>query len=187
VTPTFGFRDLLGQVVVSNTGATKPSHLIYRDTLRAYNFAEGDEEYFEFHIPHDHVPGTDIFLHVHWSHISALVTGGTVVFEYETSYAKGHNQAPFPASVSGTVTGTATTVQYQHVLSEIQLSADPPSGSQIDTVDLEPDGIIMMRFGVQTNSITSSGAVPDPFIHYVDIHYQSTNMATKDKAPNFYT
>ena len=27
----------------------------------------------------------------------------------------------------------------------------------------------------------------DPFCHEVDIHYQSTGMATKNKAPNFYT
>jgi hypothetical protein len=26
-----------------------------------------------------------------------------------------------------------------------------------------------------------------PFCHEVDIHYQSTGMATKSKAPNFYT
>lgn len=186
-TPTFGFRDLLGQVTTSNTGATKPTHAIYRDTLRAFQFAAGDEEYFEFHIPHDYVAGTDIFLHYHWSHNSALVTGGNAVFEYETSYAKGHNRGAFPASVSGTVTGNASTTQYQHMLDEIQLSAASPSGSQIDSDDLEPDGIILMRAGLQTNNITSSGAVPDPFIHYVDIHYQSTNIATKSKSPDFYT
>jgi hypothetical protein len=26
-----------------------------------------------------------------------------------------------------------------------------------------------------------------PFCHEVDIHYQSTGMATKSKAPNFYS
>ena len=27
----------------------------------------------------------------------------------------------------------------------------------------------------------------DPFVHYVDIHYQSTGMGTKDKNTPFYT
>jgi hypothetical protein len=187
-TPTFGWQDLLGDVFARNTGGSKPTFAVYRDTLRDYQFGVGDEEYFKFHIPHDYVAGTDIFLHFHWSHTGTFVTGGTVTFEYEASYAKGHNQAPFPASVSGTITGTASTTQYQHILSEIQLSASSPSGSQIDSDDLEPDGVIIMRGGLNANNMTvSGGGVPDPFIHYVDIHYQSTGVATKDKAPDFYT
>lgn len=186
-TPTFGWRDLLGDVFAKNTGATKPTIATYIGNLHDYQFAEGDEEYFKFHIPHDWVPGTDIFLHIHWSHNSTLVTGGSALFEYEASYCKGHNQAAFSAPINGTLTGTASTTQYQQIITEIRLSASSPSGSQIDTNDLEPDGIILLTGGLQTNNITSSGAVPDPFIHYIDIHYQSTNIATKDKVPDFYT
>jgi hypothetical protein len=90
--------------------------------------------------------------------------------------------------VSGTITGTPSTTQYQQIISETQLSASSPSGSQIDSDDLEPDGVIMMRGGLNANNLTvSSGGAPAPFIHYVDIHYQSTNIGTKDKVPNFYT
>lgn len=186
-TPTFGWRDLLGDVFARNTGASKPTFTTYRDTLLDYQFAAGDEEYFKFHIPHDYVKGTDIFLHIHWSHTGTFVTGGTITFTPETTYAKGHNQAAFPASVTGTYNGTASTTQYQHIISETQLSASSPTGLQIDTDDLEPDGVIIMRLEMTTNNITvSEGAVPDPFIHYVDIHYQSTNIGTKDKAPDFY-
>ena len=185
--PTFGWRDLLGQPTALNVGASKPTFAVYRDTLLQYQFAAGDEEYFEFHIPHDYVGGTDIHLHFHWSHTGTLVNGGTVTWEYEMSYSKSHNQAAFPASVTGTVVGTASTTQYQQILSEGQVSAASPSGSQIDTDDLEPDGVILLRIGVQTNGITvSGGGVPDPFLHYVDVHYRSTNISTKDKAPDFY-
>ncbi len=185
--PTFPWRDILGDVFARNTGATKPSFTTYRDGLLDYQFAAADEEYFKFHIPHDHVPGSDIHLHIHWSHIGTLVTDGTVTFGYEMSYAKGHNQAAFPASVSGSIIGTASTTQYQHILSEGQVSASSPSGSQIDSDDLEPDGVIILRLELTTNAITvSGGGVPDPFIHYADIHYQSTNIGTKQKAPNFY-
>lgn len=187
VAPTFGWRDILGDVLPRNIGASRPTLAVYRDALREFQFGAGDEEYLKFHIPHDHVAGTDIHLHFHWSHTGTLVTGGTVTFEYEISYSKGHNQAAFPASVSGTVAGTASTTQYQQVLSEGQISAASPSAAQIDTDDLEPDGLILTRYGVQANDITvSGGGVPDPFIHFVDIHYQSTNIATKDKAPDFY-
>lgn len=182
-TPTFGFRDILGNVTQLNIGASKPTFAIYRDTLRSFQFAVGKEEYFEFHIPHDYVAGSNIFLHIHWSHISASVTSGAVTFEYEISYSKSHDGGAFPASVTGTVVQTASTTQYKHMLAEGQVSAASPSGSQIDSDDLEPDGVILCRVEVQANSMSAS---TDPFIHYVDIHYHSTNIATKDKAPNFY-
>ena len=188
-TPTFGWADLQAEPSGINTGASKPTQATYRDTLKQFQFAAGDEEYYEYHIPHDYVAGTDIHIHVHWSHIGAFVTGGTITFTVESSYAKGHNQAPFSASVSGDFNGTASTTQYQHIVSEIQLSASSPAGLQIDTDDLEPDGIIMMRILVKTNDITvSEGAVPNPFIHHADVHYQTTGLiGTKQKAPPFYT
>lgn len=187
-TPTFGWRDLLGDVFAKNQGPTKPTIANYRDNLWDYQFQVGDEEYFKFHIPHDWVPGSDIHLHIHWSHNITLVTGGNVVFDYEASYSKGHDRGAFHASVSGTLTGNASTTQYQQPITEIQLSAISPSGSQIDTDLLEPDGIILLTGGVNANNITvSSGGVPDPFVHYIDVHYQSTNIATKDKVPDFYT
>lgn len=187
-TPTFGFADLLGEVIAKNTGASKPNFTTYRDNLLDFQFAAGKEEYFKYHIPHDYVKGTDIFVHVHWSHTGSLVTGGTLTFNVESSYSKSHNQAPFPASVNGDYNGAVSTVQYQQILSEVQLSASSPTGLQIDTDDLEPDGVIMMTLQMKTNSITvSGGGVPDPFIHYVDIHYQTTGLiGTKDKAPDFY-
>ncbi|KKL23593.1 hypothetical protein LCGC14_2423830, partial [marine sediment metagenome] len=187
-TPTFGFADLLGRVTSVNTGATKPIHSTYRGGIKEFEFAVNDEDYFEFHIPHDYVKGTDIFLHVHWSHIGTFVNGGTITFNVEQTYSKSHNQAAFPAPATGTYTGTASTTQYQQILSETQSSASSPTGLQIDTDDLEPDGVILMTLGISSNDITvSEGGVPNPFIHYVDIHYQTTGLiGTKQKAPDFY-
>lgn len=182
----YPWRDLLGDVIAKNTGATKPTFTIYRNTLLDYQFAARDEEYFKFHIPHDYVAGTDIHLHVHWSHADSGVTGGTVTFHYEISYSKGHNQAPFPASVSGAILGTASATRYQHILSEGQVSATSPSSAQIDSDNLEPDGVIIARLELRENNITVGEGTTNPFIHYVDIHYQSTNIGTIQKAPNFY-
>lgn len=183
--PTFGWRDITGEITNAG-GANKPTSQTYRGGIDQFQFAAGDESIIRYHIPHDYVPGTDIHLHVHWSHISAIVTGGTITFTVEASYAKGHNQAAFSAPVIDTFTGTASTTQYQHIVSEVQFSASSPAGLQLDTDDLEPDGVILIRLEMTTNDITSGGAVPDPFIHEVDVHYQSTNMATKNKAPDFY-
>ena len=185
-TPTFGWRDLKGKVTQRNTGGSKPTHALYRGTLRQYQFAVGKEEYFTYHIDHDHLPDSDIFLHVHWSHISAAVNGGSITIEYEMSYAKGFNQGAFIAPVGSTFLGIASTVQYQHILSEIQVSAAAPNAaSEIDSNDLEPDGIIEARVKILANNMT--GAQPAPFIHEADIHYQSTSMGTKQKGPDFYT
>jgi len=133
------------------------------------------------------VPGSDIHLHFHWSHNSAIVTGGNVTWAADVTYAKGHNQAAFPATVNPSITGNASTTQYQHMIDEVQISATSPGATQIDSDDLEPDGIMMVRVYLSANNITSSGAVPDPFLHFADIHYRSTNLATKAKAPDFWT
>ena len=130
---------------------------------------------------------SSIHLHFHWSHNSAIVTCGSITIGANVIYAKGHDQAAFPAEITTTLSPNASTTQYQHMVSEVQLSAASPSASQIDTDDLEPDGLVLARVYLSANNITSGGAVPDPFIHEVDIHYQSTNIATKDKVPDFYT
>ncbi len=185
--PTFPWRDLLGELFVRSTGAGRPSRAIYRDSLSASQFSAGDDEDFEYHIPHDYLQPSDIHLHVHWSHTGAFVTGGTLTFTYAMTYAKAHNQAPFPAEVSTTFVGTASATQYQQILTEVQVSATSPSANQIDSDNIEPDGVIILRLEMTTNNMTvSEGGVPDPFIHYVDIHYQSTGIGTKEKAPDFY-
>lgn len=185
-TPTFGWRDLLGKIRTRGVGGTDPNDATYSGNIKAYQFSVNDECWVDYHIPHDYVPGTDIFLHFHWSHNSAIVTGGSVTWGADITYAKGHDQAAFSTPVNITVVGNASTTQYQHIITEIQISASTPSGSQIDTDNLEPDGVIMIRGYLSANDITSSGAVPDPFLHFKDIHYQSTNIATKNKAPDFY-
>ena len=187
-TPTFGFRDIIGEQFAKNTGATKPVITAYNGVINAWKFEVGDEAYISYHIPHDYVAGTPIFLHIHWSHNFTTVTGGTVTFKLTSISARAHNQEAFQSSPAvGTFTGTASTVQYQQILSEVLYSDGTPTGLEIDTATLEPDSVIELTFEVDANNITvSGGGVPDPFIHYVDIHYQSTNIATKAKAPDFY-
>jgi len=179
-TPTFGWRDLLGSISLEETGGpNRPSFATYRDGIKQYQFDVNDQVWTEFHMPHDYVAGTEIFIHAHWSHISTGVTTGGVTWGFEMTYAKGHDQAAWPAAVTATIQQNASTTQYQHMIAEVQASG----GSLLATADLEPDGVILVRAFLSANDMS---AATSPFIHYVDIHYQSTGMATKQKAPDFY-
>ena len=187
VNPQFGWRDLLGKVTQKNTGATKPTYAAYQGNLEQYQFAVTKAEQFDYHIPHDYVLGTDVHLHVHWSHTGTFVTGGSITFGYEISYARGFSRGAFSTPVTGTIVSSADTTQYEHVIGESQISAAEPNGSQIDTDLLEPDGIIMCRVEVTSNDLTvSEGGVPVIFIHEGDLHIQTTSIGTKERDADFY-
>ena len=179
----WGWRDMEGPVVIRSTGATAPAWTTYQGNQNAFEFSVNDECQHTFHIPHDYAVGTDLYLHIHWSHNSATVTTGAPTFTYNVSYAKGHNQAAFSADVTGTISENASTTQYQHMITEVQLSAGTPGAGQLDSDDIEVDGLILLHTALTANTM-DGGALP--FVHFIDIHYQSTNIPTKGKAPNFY-
>lgn len=183
--PAFGWADLLGPIVVRGSGVNNPSWATFRGGINAYQFAVNNECWLTFHIPHDYVPGTDMFLHVHWAHNSAAVTTGAVTFGAEMTYAKGFDQAPFPAPVTLTWSQNASTTQYEHMVAETQMSVAGGSATQLNTTNIEVDGLILVRLFVSANTISAS---TNPFVFTCDIHYQSTGLiATKNKAPNFYS
>ena len=187
--PTFGWRDIIGSLEVKSSGATAAPFNTFIGSIGAFQCdttgAPGSARtfYLVYHLPHDYVSGTDIFWHVHWAHNSASVTSGSVTWSYAASYAKGFDQAPFSTQVTGTVVQTASTVQYEHMVAEGQLSTSGGSGSMLNTDNLEVDGLIILAFSCSANSIS---AATNPFVFTADIHYQSSNIATKNKAPNFY-
>jgi hypothetical protein len=191
VNPTFGWRDLLGEINPRSTGPGRPTLSVFRGgSTREFAFSAGDEMDFSFHVPHDYVPGTDVFSHVHWAHNGTAISGN-IVWDFFTTYSKGHGQAAFPAEKNLTLTystvNIATTPRYQHRIDEIQLSVPGGSATEIDTDLLEPDGVILMHINQTTIPAITGGSPNDPFILFVDIHYQSTGMATKKKSPDFYT
>jgi len=183
-TPTFGWKDIIGQLIPSG-GGVSPSFNVFRGTLRAYQFTVNDEISFAFHIPHDYAPGTDIYVHVHWAHASAAVTSGAVTWSIVHSYAKGHNQAAFPAEKTVTVTQNASTTQYQHMIAEAVVSTSTGGGTAtlMDRAVIEPDGLLLVRMFPSANTVNGT---PEPFVFTCDVHYQSTQLPTKNKAPNFY-
>lgn len=188
-TPTFGWHDLASELYVYDIAElTAPDFVTYRAGIRQWQFAVNDEAQLRFHLPHDYAMGTDIHIHVHWSHGSTLVTGGGVTWGFELMYAKGHGQAPFGAPIIISQFQTASTTQYQHMVAEGAASTAGGGASLFNTALIEPDGMILGRLYLASNTITvSGGGVPLPFVHHVDIHYQSTNVSTKSRTPDFWT
>jgi hypothetical protein len=191
VTPTYPWRDLEGHIEPRASAPNAATLEIYRGNIREWAFLVNDVADNRFHIPHDYVPGSDLFFHVHWSHIGTAISG-SIVFTVEHTYAKGHQQAIFTApktlSMSVPTPDIATVPQYRHNITELQLSAASPTINQIDSDDIEVDGLILINMAVSTvPTITGSlGTINRPFIHAIDLHYQSTEIGTKGKAPDFW-
>lgn len=183
--PDYGWRDIIGDINVKELGTgTPPSLNVYQSPLRAFQFGVNDEVFNIFHMPHDWAPGTDIYIHAHWSHNNASVSSGAVTWGFDVSWASGFDQQAFIAPVTMTAQQTASTTQYQHMVAEVQATAASPSASQIDTDILEVDGLFLVRTYLSANTMNGT---PEPFLHTVDLHYQSHSLATKNKAPNFYS
>jgi len=180
--PTWGWRDIVESI--TDNGDTPPTMNTYRGNLKQWQFTVDDDAYINFHLPHDYVPGTDLHIHTHWSHISGSVSSGACTFSYECSYAKSHDVAAFSSPVTIVKVQNASTTQYQHMVAETALSASGGAGGLLDTDDMLVDGIIMMRVVLTANTMTTT---PEPFFHKIDIHYQSSNLPTKAKEPDFYT
>lgn len=179
--PTYPFFDLLGEIRVDEgSGSNKPDFNIYKGNIKQYQFSTNSHVFGVFHLPHDYVPNSNIFIHVHWS-TNAVSTAGSPTFEIEASYAKGFGVMQFSNNVTVTLSN-AYVNQYTHMVSETQLSSPSGTGGLLVTGDLETDGLIIIRTRLATNTMSVS-----PFVHHVDIHYQSTNIGTKNKAPAFYT
>jgi hypothetical protein len=176
-TPTFGWRDILGQIQTRGVGATDPDWgAIGGSVLSAYKFSINDVCWISYHIPHDYVPGSDWYVHVHW--LPSGTDSNSVKWQIDWMYADGHNQQAFPVAslTSDTMEQTVGGTQYQHYITE----SDAQSGTS-----MEPDGIIYMKISRITNGGTDNAN--DIFVLQMDVHYQSTNMATKNRAPNFYS
>jgi len=189
-TPTFPWRDLIGDITPKTSGAGAPTLAAFRGgNVRAFFYSVGDDGDCIFHIPHDYVPGSDLFLHAHWSHNGTAISGNLII-NLNFTYAKGHGQAIFPAETTRTISVStpdiATIPRYEHMTSETQISAASPSGSQIDSDYIEVDGLLIVHYDVGTIPTITGGSPNEPCLFTIDILYQSTGIGTKAKVPNFY-
>ena len=186
----FGWQDLIGDVSPKTTGAGAATLAVFRAGIyRAWFYAANDLCDIVFHMPHDWVPGTDLFLHLHWGHNGTAISGSLVV-SFGVAYARGHNQTIFGAEVVPVLTvltpNIATVPQYRHRIDEFQLSSKSPRADQLNTNDLEVDGLILVGVRADTIPTITGGSTNKPAFFTLDIHYQSTGIGTTNKAPDFY-
>lgn len=183
--PEFGWHDLIG--VYCAPESNPPASVPFIGTVCSKKFVEGTQIGVKFHLPHDYLPGSDIFVHIHWATNSDKITGGSVTWGFEASYAKGHQQAAYTAPKTVTVAQACDTTQYWHHIAETAMSVGGGSATQFDTNELETDGVIISRMYCDSIDLTTSDAsVPDVFAEFVDIHYQSTGIPTKNRSPDFW-
>jgi len=190
--PSWPWADLIGIMVVDEAGTNAATLAAYRGgNVREYRFGAADKIDMRFHLPHDYAPGTDLFIHVHWSHNGTAITGtGTFSGMISYTYAKGHQQSAFSAEKQVVITNsnitTANTPQYHHRIEEVQLSSSGGSATLLDSDLVEVDGLLLVNFTLNTLPTITGGTTAELFIHAIDIHYQSTGIGTKQKSPNFY-
>ena len=187
----YGWKDLIGDVSPRPGSSAAPTQKNFMSTIRGWAYAANDQFDCTFHVPHDYAPGTDLFVHAHWSHNGTTISGSLKI-DLNVTYAKGHQQQVFATpkvlSINPTGLSISTTTQYYHRVDEVQLSTSGGSSTLLDTTQIEVDGIILISGTVSTiPSISgSSSGTNSPFIFTVDLHYQSTGLPTKNKTPNFY-
>ncbi len=189
--PTYPWVDLLGTVAPRASAPNQATLEIFRGgQVRNWAFAAGDRSDNVFHIPHDYVMGSDLFIHAHWAHNGTAISGNAVMNFY-CSYAKGHNQADFTAEKNTTITynttNIATTPRYRHRIDEVAITSTGGSATLIDNALIEVDGLLLVNFDFTTIPTITGGSPNSPFVFAIDIHYQSTGIGTKQKAPPFWT
>lgn len=181
--PDWGWHDLVGQVDFEDGEATEAPSVVYQGSIKQRQFSIGDECQAVFHMPHDYAEGTDMYVHVHWSHNSSSVTTGSVTWQAEIMYAKGHDQQAFSTPILVNMTQAASTTRYQHLIAEEPMTAALGAGGILASEDMEVDGLVIVRLRLTANTM-DGGALP--FFHTLDLHYQSTGVPTKQKAPAFH-
>ena len=181
--PQSGWHDLLSATTVDRDNASSmPTFAVFRGAIKKYQFDVNDESFHNFHLPHDYLPGSPLYIHVHWTHNSGAVVGGHVDWTFEVTYAKGYSQQTFPITKSLTVRQNAVLTPYTHQIAETQLSIAGGSATQLDSNELETDGLILVRTSLTANT---TGAAP--FMMFCDLHYQSTNLPTLNRNFNFWS
>lgn len=192
--PSFPWHDLIGQITPdSEHRSTSPELFTFIGGVRRYAFQANRLADVEYHIPHDYVLGSDMFIHAHWGHNGTDISGiNKMQFEITTAKRTLNNPcAPFVTPVVLEMEVNPLSIvshpQYCHAVDEIQMSSANGSGGMIDTADLEVDGLIMVHFKqLEIPTILNSVNADLPFVMTIDIHYQSTGVGTKSSAPNYY-
>lgn len=194
-TNAFGWKDLVGQIIPRAGGGAAPAFTAFRGTkVKEYAFSASDViDNITFHIPHDYVEGSDMYIHIHWGHNGTAISG-TLSGNYYVMYSKGYNQAGeiFNQELTIPFTTTITDInshpQWGHNILEQVFTNDGGDSTHLDRNKIQTDGLIVVAFDISSiPSITGSSESNLPYIFMIDLHYQSTEIATKNRNYPFHT
>ena len=114
---------------------------------------------------------------MHWS--TDGIDVNPVKWEFQISYALGHDQEFFPAATSVFIEQAPNQVAagaWRHYIAEI---------ADVDAMTLvEPDAVAMVTVRRVTNGATEN--TDTVYGLTVDFHYESDRDSTPNKAPDFY-
>lgn len=192
--PTYGWKDMTGQIIPRSGGGAAPAFTAFRGgRVKNYAFTVGDViDNITYHIPHDYVPNSDLYIHIHWKHNGTAISG-TFAGNIYATYCKGYTQSGEIYHVEKVIpwsipTPDITTYpRWAHNIAEIPFSISGGSAIRLDTDKIQTDGLIEIAFDITAKpTITGSVSSNLPYIPTIDIHYQSTEMATKNRNFPFY-
>lgn len=166
-----GWNDIIVPLIgVKLAGVSDPAFSSFGPSgnLRAYAFSNGNEIFFNMHIPHDYVQGTTIYPHIHFA--TSGTSTNNVDWSLEYSFAEGFANDAFPAPTTLNFTQAGAAVAWEHQIVE--------HGTGISGVDI--DGIMVCR--LQRTSATNTD---DVFGLFADFHYESDMNMTNEKDGNF--
>ncbi len=174
-----GWEDILFPgLSLGRPAAGSPTLTNFRNGLELFAFggASGvDEAFFTIHIPHDYLPGSKVYPHVHWAHIIGSPSGD-VKWQIEYSPSEGHSVNTFPASTTVAMIQTAG-AQYEHHIIEF-------TDGQAFTTNLEPDSVIIGRIFRDADDGEDTFA-NDAYLLHIDLHYQVDMRKTNEKVSPF--
>lgn len=184
------WTDILGDVTPKQFGTNAAEQKNYIGNITGWTHGADTAGELIYHIPHDYVPGTDVFIHVHWGHNGTNISGSFVVKFYATYANRTYPATTFSSEVIATLTvdslNMTNSPRYCHRVDEIQLSTHNGSATQLNTDLIEVDGLVMIHYVVDTiPSITGSEVSNLPYIQTIDMHIQTNTVGTKNKDPNF--
>lgn len=187
--PSFAWATLKGTMSTNVVGGGTPTLAPFRGGLcRRWFFAVNDTVDYEYCLPHDYLPGSDLFLQLHWGHNGTSISGDFVI-QFSMTYTKSHNRGLFGVEKTFTLTIPATNLivapQYGGNLTEAQISAALPNASQLLSSQLEVDGEIVINIKVIGTPNITGGSRNTPFIGPVNLAYQTTGRGTKHRSPPF--
>ena len=170
----FGWKDNFANLTAAATGAGTPSLQPFgpTGTVKQRRFGINDSVYVVWHIDHDAAPGSQCYMHVHWS--SNGVSTNTVKWQLSYTYAKGHDQEAFSADTVLTLEQAGSGTAWQHMVLEDTVGMEIP----------EVDSLVICEVKRITNGGTEN--TDDIFGLFVDIHYLSDRETTPQRAPDFY-